>query len=62
MSNHGMIAVGETPSKALALSIELETLCKQYLLARQVRQPILLSKTEMREVLQKFKSYGVRGN
>ncbi len=62
MSNHGMIAVGETPAKALTLSIELETLCKQYLLARQVREPTLLSKTEMREVLQNFKSYGVRGN
>ena len=60
MSNHGMIVVGKTASKALALSIEIETLCKQYLLARQISEPILLSKTEMREVLEKFKTYGVR--
>lgn len=60
MSNHGMIVVGKTASKALALSVEIETLCKQYLLARQISEPILLSKTEMREVLEKFKTYGVR--
>jgi L-fuculose-phosphate aldolase len=60
MSNHGMIVVGETLSKALTLSIEVETLCKHYLLARQMGEPILLSKTEMREVLEKFKNYGGR--
>jgi L-fuculose-phosphate aldolase len=62
MSNHGMIVIGETPSKALALSIEVETLCKHYLLAAQKGTPILLSKTEMREVLEKFKNYGVRND
>ncbi len=58
LSNHGMIATGPCAADALALAIEVESLCEQYLMALQVGEPILLTKNEMREVAQQFKGYG----
>lgn len=58
LANHGMIAVGETLEKALNITQEVETLCEQYLRALQVGQPYILSKQEMQEVQEKFKTYG----
>ena len=58
LANHGMIAVGETADQALAVALEVETLAAQYLQASAVGEPHLLSAQEMREVLEKFKSYG----
>jgi L-fuculose-phosphate aldolase len=58
MSNHGMIATGNNLNSALALAIEVENLCQQYLMALQVGQPILLDEQEMRDVLKKFLGYG----
>jgi len=58
LANHGMIAVGETLEKALAITREVETLCEQYLLALQVGEPCILSQQEMQDVQEKFKGYG----
>ncbi len=58
LANHGMVAVGATLQKALAISIEVETLCEQYLRALQAGDPFLLSKQEMAEVIEQFKDYG----
>jgi len=58
LANHGMIAVGETLEKALDITQEVETLCEQYLLALQVGEPHILSRQEMLDVLEKFKTYG----
>ena len=58
MSNHGVIAVGGNLQQALALAIEVESLCQQYLIANQLGQPILLNKAEMAQVLEKFQGYG----
>jgi L-fuculose-phosphate aldolase len=58
LANHGMIAVGETLERALAITQEVETLCEQYLLALQVGKPYILSQQEMLEVQEKFKGYG----
>ena len=58
MSNHGMIATGKDLNSALALAIEVESLCQQYLMALQVGQPVLLSEQEMRDVLKQFVGYG----
>ncbi len=58
LANHGMIAVGETADKALAIALEVETLAAQYLQALSAGEPHLLSAQEMHEVLEKFKSYG----
>lgn len=58
LSNHGMIAVGETLEKALSIAQEVETLCEQYLHALQVGKPHILTQQEMLEVQEKFKNYG----
>lgn len=58
LANHGMIAVGETPEKALSITQEVETLCEQYLRALQVGEPYILNQQEMLEVQEKFKGYG----
>jgi L-fuculose-phosphate aldolase len=60
LANHGMIALGDSLEKALALAVEVETLAAQYWRALQLGDPILLSADEMQRVLEKFKSYGVQ--
>ena len=61
LANHGMIAVGESLQKSLAIALEVETLAEQYLHALQVGEPHLLTHDEMREVIEKFKGYGAWG-
>ncbi len=58
LSNHGMIAVGETLEKAFYITQEVETLCEQYLRALQAGEPYILSQQEMIDVQEKFKGYG----
>jgi L-fuculose-phosphate aldolase len=58
MANHGLLAWGKSLEAALALAVEVEALCGQYLRACQVGQPVLLTDTEMTEVLARFKDYG----
>ncbi len=58
LANHGLIALGRDLDEALAIAVEIESLCAQYLLARQVGAPALLSAAQMREVIAKFEGYG----
>lgn len=58
LGNHGMLVYGNDLDDALALGIELETLCEQYWRALQAGQPVLLNEAEMLCVLEKFKGYG----
>jgi len=58
LANHGLLVAGRDLDQALALAIELEELCEQYWRACQLGQPVLLGKTEMDEVIDKFRSYG----
>ncbi len=58
MANHGLLAWGRSLPAALALANEVEAMCGQYLRACQVGEPVLLSASEMQEVLEKFKDYG----
>ena len=58
LANHGMISVGESIDKALAIAIEVESLCEQYIYASQLGKPYILSQTQMVDVLEKFKGYG----
>jgi L-fuculose-phosphate aldolase len=44
------------------VTLEVETLCEQYLRALQVGQPHILSDEEMLEVQERFKSYGAWKN
>ena len=58
MANHGMIAYAPTLDAAFALALEVETLCQQYLIARSVGQPHILSAEQMDDVLERFSQYG----
>lgn len=60
LANHGVIAVGADPLAAAKLALEIEQLAKQYCIAIQSGEPVLLDKAQMIEVLEKFKSYGQR--
>jgi len=62
LANHGMIALGADLNGALDLAVEVETLAAQYWRALQIGKPKLLSKREMRRVLNKFAGYGQRGD
>jgi L-fuculose-phosphate aldolase len=61
LGNHGMIALGADLADALALAVEVESLCEQYWSALQLGQPQLLSAEQMAEVIEKFKGYGRQG-
>lgn len=58
LANHGMITLGRDLDDAMTIAIEVEALCQQYLLARQVGKPTLLSPDEMAQVIERFKTYG----
>jgi len=58
LANHGMICFGPDLDKALWLAVEVETLCRQYFIACQAGQPVLLDDMEMATVLARFKTYG----
>lgn len=58
LANHGMLLFGKDLRQTLDIGIELESLCEQYWRACQLGQPVLLSREEMAEVLEKFAGYG----
>jgi L-fuculose-phosphate aldolase len=58
LANHGIIAYGPTLARALWLAEEVETLARQYLLARTLGEPAILGQAEMAEVLEGFATYG----
>ena len=60
MGTHGMIAVGANLDKAMWLAIELETIAKQYYLALQIGEPVILSDEEIERVRLRMKDgYGI---
>lgn len=58
LGNHGMIVHGRTMEDALAGSVLLETLCRQYLLARAAGAVRLLTAEEIEAAQERFKTYG----
>jgi L-fuculose-phosphate aldolase len=61
MANHGQIAMGTTLASALELAAEVETLAEQYCKVLMLGRPKLLSDREMDRVLERFKTYGQKG-
>lgn len=62
LANHGMIVHGPSADEALTAAITLETLARQYLLARAAGKVRLLTKPEMQAARERFKTYGPAGN
>lgn len=58
LANHGVVAIGSSLADALARALEVETLAKQYWIARTLGAPVLLPDEEMAVVLARFRSYG----
>ncbi|KAF0164025.1 MAG: fucA [Rhodocyclaceae bacterium] len=58
MAHHGLVVFGRDVDHALALAIELETLCEQYWRVLQLGAPKLLPSDEMTRVIAKFATYG----
>ncbi|HNB47503.1 MAG TPA: class II aldolase/adducin family protein, partial [Burkholderiaceae bacterium] len=60
MANHGQTSCGTTMAGAMKVMVEVEALCRTYLLARAVGEPPVLPAAEMKLVLKRFKGYGRR--
>lgn len=58
IGNHGLIVTGPTLEKALALTIEAETLAAMYWRALQAGKPVILPDAEMERVRAKIARYG----
>ena len=57
IANHGQVAFAENLSNAFELAQEIENICHQYINAIRIGIPKILSKKEMKIVLEKFKNY-----
>jgi L-fuculose-phosphate aldolase len=60
LANHGMIATGPSMTRAMWLAHEVETLARQYFVARQMGEPRLLDDEEIERVVEKFRNYGLQ--
>jgi L-fuculose-phosphate aldolase len=60
LANHGMIAVGHDLDDALAVAVEVETVCEIYWRALSVGEPKLLDAQQMSAVRHKFTDYKKR--
>jgi L-fuculose-phosphate aldolase len=62
LANHGMILHARDASEALARTVLLETLCRQYLLTLAAGKPKLLTAEQIKAAKERFKTYGPRTN
>ena len=60
LANHGMIVHAPDADQALSRAVLLESLCRQYLLAKAAGEPRLLTPAEMLAAKERFKTYGPR--
>ncbi len=58
LANHGMIVHAASADRALTDAIILESLCRQYLLARAAGAVRILTPDEMRAARRRFETYG----
>lgn len=59
MANHGLVTLGHNLEQAMAIAVEVESLCEHYWRACQTGKPVLLNDGQMDEVIQAFKGYSV---
>jgi L-fuculose-phosphate aldolase len=60
LANHGMIALGHGLDDALAVAIEVESICEIYWRTLQIGEPHILTSQQMSEVRRKFADYQKR--
>lgn len=61
MANHGLIALGRTLRRALAVAEEIEEQAAVYCGTLAIGGPVLLTDAQMAEVFAEFRSYGQKG-
>ena len=59
LGNHGAIALGTDLNQAMWRAEELETLARQYSIARQLGEPVILSDEDIDMTLTRFRGYGL---
>lgn len=57
-ANHGQTVYGKDIQSAFSLALNIEQLSKIHIIAMSAGKPVILSKPEMDEVLEKFSGYG----
>ncbi|MDC0542523.1 class II aldolase/adducin family protein [Methylophilaceae bacterium] len=57
LSNHGLVAIGKDLNEAFNIAEEVEHLCRLFIEAKKIGDPLLLSDKQMTEVLNRFNSY-----
>ncbi len=62
LGSHGMIATGRTLEEAMWRALELETLARQYYLARAIGQPVVLPDAAINALIPRFAAYGASAN
>lgn len=60
LCNHGIITAGKNAAEALKIAIQIEYVAQLYLTAKQAGEPKIIDKTEMKKVIERFKSYGMQ--
>ena len=60
MANHGMLAAGLGLQQAMWRAVELETIARQYYLAAQLGDPVILTDAQIAEAQKGFAGYGVQ--
>ena len=61
LGNHGLLAAGPDMRYAFDAAEEIEFVCELYWRAKCVGDPAILDGEQMREVMEKFRTYGQRG-
>lgn len=57
LANHGLVTIGVDIDEAYDITEEIEHLSQVYINAKKIAEPALLSDTNMKDVLERFKSY-----
>ena len=60
LANHGMILHARSSAEGVSDAVLLESLCRQYLLARSAGTPSLLNNQDIAAARERFKTYGPR--
>ena len=61
LANHGLVAVGPNLDTAFAVAEEIELVARIYYQAKSIGEPVILPREEMARVIDKFATYGQKG-
>lgn len=58
LANHGLLAIGKDIDDAMGIARNIEMMCKLYIRASSIGNPVILSDEQMAAVKKKFEHYG----